>query len=704
MIIVALPASPCEPELSASAQFCMDVAQADVKPSQLWVLGGTGPIPQSLSERYPDIAIRRAVLDRKTWPQDVGSNPILALPLTLYQEFSAHSAAHDLTAIYTPLHGASSYFVQMALKGGLAAKPVAIHTTCYLPKSLAFPAGLILPTQYDDVVNCDMEAICAKASDTLWLTDERIKAQSLRALGLPLNHRAARIFSPKTPPKTPAKGNAAASARHILFCGEVSPVYGIDAFCDLAEILDAQGKIDKITLITPKRTTQWSSNIRKRLHALRAVVNWADNADVSQAISSAMPAVMIAPMRAPVMPLSVSLARSLGMMCIWGQGFVLTGVKPRVQETLICTESDVRKILKVLETISKAPTAKALPAPQAIPVKTAPQKQPVKPYKPVTTLSVIILHHDRLDTLTHALHSLSVQSLKTFEIIVVDDGSSSVREDDIKAAIEPFSFDNISLHRIENSYPSAARNHGAMLAKGDAIFFLDDDNVLAPPALEGFLKAIQTHDLALSFYQTFQGSAAPKPNETPQGQPEKLGLCYGFAGLLPGAGLFYNILGNSSFMMRRDAFITMGGFTPKYGVGLEDYAFLLRASQHADLKWVMLPEPYLHFRLHGNKIRNSHVDWRSPKRLQAGQWRLIDDLGGEKVHLSPAALAYARQLHEITQYSYVHAPRPKFLRLKSVLKHQYVRPWLAKFSGLRQHYLSFAGSESRLAKWLEKRL
>jgi len=153
---------------------------------------------------------------------------------------------------------------------------------------------------------------------------------------------------------------------------------------------------------------------------------------------------------------------------------------------------------------------------------------------------------------------------------------------------------------------------------------------------------------------------------------------YGFIGPHPSAGLFHNMMGNSFIMIRKDAFETLGGYSPEYGIGLEDYAFMLRA---ADLDFVILPEPYLHFREHGEKIRLTHIDWRSDIRLQAGQWRIMRELPSR--HLSPLALGYARQLHEITGQQYVPQQRPRFFNLRTIVLHQYIRPFIRNL-GLRQ--------------------
>ncbi len=284
----------------------------------------------------------------------------------------------------------------------------------------------------------------------------------------------------------------------------------------------------------------------------------------------------------------------------------------------------------------------------------------------------------------------------------MDDGSSEKTRAELPGLIKKHGFKNAQINTIENSYPSVARNHGAAISKGDAVMFMDDDNVLAPETIAAYKSALRTQDVVLSFHQTFTGETAPEMTKGEGLQPAHTSLAYGFAGLHPGTGLFYNLVGNSCFMMRKNLFEKLGGFSPKYGIGLEDYAFLLKASLAENLRFTVLPEPYLHFRLHPDKIRNTHIDWRSPERLQAGHWRVIDEIAGGGGNIPSSALAYARQLHELTQYQYVAKPRPKYFRLRSVLMHQYLRPFLARRQGLRKLFLKFSGKEGRLFRVLER--
>ncbi len=87
------------------------------------------------------------------------------------------------------------------------------------------------------------------------------------------------------------------------------------------------------------------------------------------------------------------------------------------------------------------------------------------------SISVIIPAYNAAGTIARALDSVLAQTLTDFEIIVVDDGS----RDDLAAATAPYA-SRITLVRQQNSGAAAARNHGARLARGPLLAFLDADD------------------------------------------------------------------------------------------------------------------------------------------------------------------------------------------------------------------------------------
>ncbi len=94
-------------------------------------------------------------------------------------------------------------------------------------------------------------------------------------------------------------------------------------------------------------------------------------------------------------------------------------------------------------------------------------------------ISVIIPTFNRLDLLKRAIKSVLNQSIKPYDIIVVDDGST----DDTSEMIQQ-KYKSINLIKQKNSGVSAARNNGIKNAQGDWIALLDSDDEWGKNKLE----------------------------------------------------------------------------------------------------------------------------------------------------------------------------------------------------------------------------
>ena len=86
-------------------------------------------------------------------------------------------------------------------------------------------------------------------------------------------------------------------------------------------------------------------------------------------------------------------------------------------------------------------------------------------------ISVIIPTFNRIDLLKRAIDSVLNQSIKPYDIIVVDDGSIDGTSDMIQQK-----YKSIKLIQQKNSGVSAARNNGIKNAQGDWIALLDSDD------------------------------------------------------------------------------------------------------------------------------------------------------------------------------------------------------------------------------------
>jgi glycosyltransferase involved in cell wall biosynthesis len=88
------------------------------------------------------------------------------------------------------------------------------------------------------------------------------------------------------------------------------------------------------------------------------------------------------------------------------------------------------------------------------------------------SFSIIVPVYDRPDELSELLGSLSVQSYRNFEVIIVEDGSRIKSE----GIVEKFKSDlNLVYLDLPHSGPSVARNEGMKVSRGDFLMFIDSD-------------------------------------------------------------------------------------------------------------------------------------------------------------------------------------------------------------------------------------
>ena len=102
----------------------------------------------------------------------------------------------------------------------------------------------------------------------------------------------------------------------------------------------------------------------------------------------------------------------------------------------------------------------------------------------MSRISVVIPTFNRQQYLNETIKSLSNQTVKPFEVIIVDNGTeiSSVNEINL----------NINFFRtVPNIGVSQARNFGLSVAKGDYVAFLDDDDLYESNVIETVCQEIE---------------------------------------------------------------------------------------------------------------------------------------------------------------------------------------------------------------------
>ena len=105
------------------------------------------------------------------------------------------------------------------------------------------------------------------------------------------------------------------------------------------------------------------------------------------------------------------------------------------------------------------------------------------------SISIVVAIYNRKDELFELLNSLTQQTDKEFEIIIVDDGSLI----DLKLTIQNFDeMLDIKYFKKDNSGPGLTRNYGAKRAANEWLVFVDSDVIVEKDYIENIKKDIQT--------------------------------------------------------------------------------------------------------------------------------------------------------------------------------------------------------------------
>ncbi|MDS0217736.1 glycosyltransferase family 2 protein [Pseudidiomarina andamanensis] len=186
-------------------------------------------------------------------------------------------------------------------------------------------------------------------------------------------------------------------------------------------------------------------------------------------------------------------------------------------------------------------------------------------------VSVVIPTYNASKTIKHAVECLMSQTIKPFEIIIVDDGSKDVV--DLHQILQSFNLSEIKLiEKHENTNAADSRNIGARNASGDVLCFLDADDYWYPQKLEKQLNALE-----LSSIVSCRVRAVASDRVTALRVASEFDVTKTFCENLFGS-LFHNLaFQTSTLMMRQEDFLRIGGFDsslPRH----QDYQFIINAE------------------------------------------------------------------------------------------------------------------------------
>lgn len=242
-------------------------------------------------------------------------------------------------------------------------------------------------------------------------------------------------------------------------------------------------------------------------------------------------------------------------------------------------------------------------------------------------VSVVVPCYNGGRFLDALMRSLTRQTYRDFEIVIVDDGSR-----------DPATLHKLSalggaarVIRQDNTGPSAARNAGVRAARADVLFMLDCDDTIEPSFLAETVPLLQASpaDVGMVF-SDIRLSGAESGISTRYFNRFDL--------------LFTNTL-SSGLVMRRCAFDAAGGYDEAMRDGYEDWDFSLRLAR-AGYRGVRLAKPLYIYQIASAAApsRSTEID---SKRLYAALWRNIRERHAES-YTVPAMLRQWRESRDGT--------------------------------------------------------
>ncbi len=189
--------------------------------------------------------------------------------------------------------------------------------------------------------------------------------------------------------------------------------------------------------------------------------------------------------------------------------------------------------------------------------------------------SIIVPVYNRPDEVDELLQSLSEQTIKEFEVLIVEDGSVKPCKD----VCEQYA-NILDLHYYakENSGPGQSRNYGAERASGEYVIILDSDVVLPAGYLKAIDEALQQHPC-----EAFGGPDATHPSFTPVQKAISYSMTSFFTtGGIRGGKAKLDKFYPRSFNMgiRRDVYLQLGGFSKmRFGEDI-DFSYRIVEAGH----------------------------------------------------------------------------------------------------------------------------
>lgn len=216
-------------------------------------------------------------------------------------------------------------------------------------------------------------------------------------------------------------------------------------------------------------------------------------------------------------------------------------------------------------------------------------------------LSIVIPYYNRADTIDDTLNSLTAQTFKNFEVILVDDGSTDKASVKKLKQLQQSSL-SLQIVRQKNQGVAAARNNGIGKARGKYVICLDSDDMLDPTYIEKAVLVLETSpDVSLvTSHQDMFGVIQEVYRKSPYHPIH----------------LYEDNMVITAAAFRKAAWQASGGY--KSGIGYEDWEFWLNMAEHG--YWgKLIPETLFLYRtsMQSRYVEDKDVHWNNIKTIRS---------------------------------------------------------------------------------------
>ena len=228
-----------------------------------------------------------------------------------------------------------------------------------------------------------------------------------------------------------------------------------------------------------------------------------------------------------------------------------------------------------------------------------------------TEIAVIIPTRNRVALLREAMDSVQAQSLTTWEMIVVDDGSDDTTPDEVARRAAQDSRIRYLPRAGGRAGANVCRNQGLAKTQAPLVVFLDSDDLLRPDALEGRV-GLMTGNSTLDFAVFRAGVFAKEPGDSGRLYDEQVA----------GDTLLRFLCGECAWqttgpVWRRAALERLGGFEESL-LSMQDLELHVRAHI-AGLHYICLPQVDHDIRWQFDLSKTSARHFRDPVYILASE-------------------------------------------------------------------------------------